>query len=191
MPTLRDTSRQAVRDRVTGVAMELFAEQGYDATTVEQIAAAAGMSSRTFFRYFAVKEDVVIGDPEDLGGRFAELLAARPGREASRVALTFALGELAEEVEANTSALAITRLMQSTPALRARRLEKQRAWVELLLPEVRRRFGAGERPELVSQALIGATIAAFDAALVAWAAEDGATPLGELVDAAMRAVRGS
>jgi AcrR family transcriptional regulator len=55
----------ATCDRIRASALRLFREQGYDATTVEQIAAAAGVSHMTFFRYFPAKEDVALSDSYD------------------------------------------------------------------------------------------------------------------------------
>jgi AcrR family transcriptional regulator len=70
-----------VRAELTMLAQDLFVAQGYDETTVDDIAAAAGMSRRTLFRYFASKEDLVLGKYEILGDRLAEALAARPHDE--------------------------------------------------------------------------------------------------------------
>ncbi|MFD7025719.1 TetR family transcriptional regulator [Promicromonospora sukumoe] len=70
-----------MRARITEIALELFAERGFEQVTVEQIAAEAGMSARTFHRYFPAKEDVVIGDPAR-GGEFVRgVLAGRPQDE--------------------------------------------------------------------------------------------------------------
>src|SRR5262245_42716002 len=61
----RQRKKAATRDRIRASALRLFREQGYDATTVEQIAAAAGVSHVTFFRYFPTKEDVALSDSYD------------------------------------------------------------------------------------------------------------------------------
>ena len=64
-PDWRQRKKAATRERIRGSALRLFREQGYDATTVEQIAAAAGVSHMTFFRYFPTKEDVALSDSYD------------------------------------------------------------------------------------------------------------------------------
>ena len=64
-PDWRQRKKAATRDRIRASALRLFGEQGYDATTVEQIAAAAGVSHMTFFRYFPAKEDVALSDSYD------------------------------------------------------------------------------------------------------------------------------
>lgn len=78
MKTLIERKRHAVKAGISEVAQELFVSQGYDATTVDQIAAAAGMSRRTFFRYFSTKEDVLTGRYELVADDIAEALSQRP-----------------------------------------------------------------------------------------------------------------
>lgn len=89
--TLRELSKQAVRQRVSDVAVELFAERGYDATTVEDIAAAAGISERTFFRYFPTKDEVFFSRAESDTRELVEHVRSRPSDEAPWVALQGAL----------------------------------------------------------------------------------------------------
>jgi len=69
---VRERTRRAVRDELTQLAKDLFVEKGYDETTIDDLAAAAGMSKRTFFRYFASKEELVVGKYEILGEQLAE-----------------------------------------------------------------------------------------------------------------------
>ena len=59
---LRDRTRLAVRDQIARAATALFVSQGFDRTTIDEVAAAAGLSRRSFFRYFETKEDVVLSD---------------------------------------------------------------------------------------------------------------------------------
>src|SRR4051812_32379863 len=75
---VRERPRRAVRGELTQLAVDLFVEKGYDETTIDDLAAAAGMSKRTFFRYFASKEELVMGKYEVFGEQLAEDLAARP-----------------------------------------------------------------------------------------------------------------
>lgn len=189
--SIRERSRRAVRDQIKAVAMQLFVEQGFEATTIDQIAAAAGMSSRTFFRYFATKEDVVIGDPHEFGASLRDALEQRPADEPAPEALVRALDAFVDHVSANPAAVGISTVMLSTPSLRARHIEKQRVWVELLLPGTLARLGDIPHPTLVATALITSTLTVFDAAFTAWAAENGRDDLRELLDTALAAVRGA
>ncbi|MEV5054335.1 TetR family transcriptional regulator [Arthrobacter sp. LAR12-1-1.1] len=134
---LRQRTREAVREQIAEVALVMFDEQGFDETTVDQIAAAVGISPRSFFRYFASKEDVVLGDPmlygEPVRQRLAQALESMPVWEALRSGFE----AVVETVESNPEwALRATRVMIRTPSLRARNTEKHLAWMTVLVPLV-------------------------------------------------------
>jgi AcrR family transcriptional regulator len=105
-PTLQDRKRRLAREHIEAAALKLFSERGYDETTIDDIAEAAGISARTFFRYFPSKEDVVFADHEDELRRFAEALRAQPARAA-----------LLTRVQ---NALKATQLIEPSPALQVR-----------------------------------------------------------------------
>lgn len=75
---LRERKKQRTRNTLIDVAVDLCLKQGYDNTTVDQIAAAADVSSRTFSRYFPTKESVIVAVGDDLDNDIAEALAAQP-----------------------------------------------------------------------------------------------------------------
>lgn len=79
--TMAQRKRQLVTDELTEAALQLMAREGFDAVTVDAIAAAAGVSKRTFFRYFASKEDVVVQFLAGMGAGMRAELAARPAAE--------------------------------------------------------------------------------------------------------------
>src|SRR4029077_8820150 len=85
--TLRDHARGAVREEVMRQAWLLFSAQGFEATTVDQIAAAAGMSRRTFFRYFAGKDELVLTRLVESGQSVVDALRLRPADEPVWVSL--------------------------------------------------------------------------------------------------------
>ncbi|MET0190813.1 MAG: TetR family transcriptional regulator [Pseudonocardia sediminis] len=190
-PNLRERSRLAVREQLESVAMRLFVENGFEATTVDRIAAEAGISTRSFFRYFPAKEDVVLGDPLEYGAMLRDALEARPPQESARQAVVGAVDAFVDVVEANPGALGVSSVVFSAPSLRARHIEKQRVWVELLLPETLRRLGPVPHARLRAVALITATLVAFDSSLTEWADGGGAVELRTLLHIALAAVDGS
>jgi AcrR family transcriptional regulator len=119
-PDWRQRKKAETRDRIRGCALRLFLEQGYEATTVEQIAAAAGVSQMTFFRYFPAKEDVALADSYD--PMIARLLEQTPADWPllQRIRVVLVQG-LAQVYETDRDALlAQNRLIAATPALRDR-----------------------------------------------------------------------
>ncbi|WP_433253239.1 TetR family transcriptional regulator [Streptosporangium sp. CA-135522] len=146
-PGLRERKKQKTRLALIDAALDLFAEQGYEATTVDQIAAAVDVSPRTFFRYFATKEDVALSLQLDgLEVVLAEF-AARPKEESPFTALGHALramitmleeGDLAERARF----VKAHEVIDSTPALFGGSVRRIVNSERRLIAEVARREGA-------------------------------------------------
>jgi AcrR family transcriptional regulator len=181
----RERKKTETRRTLQAHALRLFAEQGYDATTVEQIAAAAGVSHMTFFRHFPTKEDVVAEDGYD--PMIEDLIRSRPREEPPVVRVHAALREgLARVYAADRDALlARTRLMARTPALRARLLAGNQATQALL----ERALSDGGVPSLETRVVAAACLATMVTAVLAWADQDGVEELPDLVDQAFLALR--
>lgn len=185
---LRERMRATVQAEVTEVALRLFSEQGFEQTTVDQIASEAGLSRASLFRYFGTKEDIVLGHLEEGGRRVAQALTARPERERPWQALRRAFDLIAElNEEAPQEALAYLRMLHETPSLRARYFEKQMTWQKLLVPEITRRMGAkpDDPQDPRPRALVTAALACLDAAAIAWVACEAAIPMPVMLDRAM------
>jgi AcrR family transcriptional regulator len=184
-PSLREISRDAVRARITEVALDLFAERGFDQVTVDQIAGAAGMSGRTFHRYFAAKEDVVVGEPERWGEFVRDAFAARPADEPVWDALLASfeafVGLLAESGRVERGKVAM-RVLVSTASLRARNLEKHQLWGRMLLPLVAARLAADDDTALRAEIVVQAALACLDVAFTTWANVDDDTTISELLE---------
>lgn len=188
--TLRDHARGAVRDEVMRQAWILFAELGFEATTVDQIAAAAGMSRRTFFRYFAGKDELVLERLIESGKEIAEALRERPTEEAAWPALRAAFETSVSQQEEHAERSRPLQLMlREEPALRATVLEWRRRWLELLTPLVAERLPRrrGKGPDVRAAAVTASALACLGTAQDAWAANPGSR-LATLLDQAMGAV---
>jgi AcrR family transcriptional regulator len=186
--SLRDHARGAVRDEVAKHAWLLFAEQGYEATTVDQIAEAAGMSRRTFFRYFAGKDELVLDRLVESGRLIAAALEARPADEPAWPALRASFSETTrlQEAHARTSRR-LQLMLRDEPALRTTVEARRRLWLELLAPLTAQRLPAGTRSNLRASAVTSSAIACLEAAQIDWATHPGAS-LSGLLDEAMGAV---
>lgn len=161
------------REALISAAVELFETQGYDATTVDQIATAAGVAPRTYFHHFATKEDILFDG-------YAERLdeAARRFRESRSTTLWGALSEasaaVAEAIAAQPEIFVVrARMYASHPALRATRLRINDDWIDQMTSEVMRWLDTDAdsdlRPRLAATVVNGANRAAIDT----WVAGDG------------------
>ncbi len=183
-PDWRQRKKTATRDRIRASALRLFREHGYDATTVEQIAAAAGVSHMTFFRYFPAKEDVALSDSYD--PLVATLLAKTPATwPLFRRIRTALLQGLRQVYDTERDALlAQNKLIVATPALRERLWADQIATQELIL----RALGAGQdhpHPSFEDRVIVAACLAAASTAVLTWVENDGTPELPDLIEQAL------
>lgn len=188
---LRETARASVRDQIADKALRLFDENGFDATTVDDLSAAIGISARSFFRYFPTKEDVVVPDPTPLGKLVRDEAVSRPLEEDVWATLRSAFEPLlAMTPEGVERGLRTMRVMMGTASLRARHLEKHLTWARLLEPVIAQRLdGPEETRTFRAQTLIHAALACFDVALAEWSSVEGAVPASVLLDRAFGTVR--
>jgi AcrR family transcriptional regulator len=182
-PDWRQRKKTATRDRIRASALRLFREQGYDATTVEQIAAAAGVSHMTFFRYFPAKEDVVLSDGYDpvIAGLIAQTPAAWPLTRRIRTVLVQGLRQI-YDTERDTL-LAQNKLIVSTPALRERLWADQIATQQLILQAL----SASQdhpQPSFQDRVTVAACLAAASTAILTWVENDGTPDLPDLIEQA-------
>ena len=168
---LRERKKARTRAAIREHALRLFREQGYAATTVEQIAAAADVSPATFFRYFPTKEDVVLQDDldiltlESLNAQSRDLspIAAMRGAAASAYA---AMTEQDLERLAET-----TRLTFSVPEVRARAVDELTRTIEQIGGALAVRAGR-EPDDFAARVMAGALIGVIMAATIPWAADN-------------------
>ena len=150
-PGLRERKRQQTRERLTRVAMALFLERGFEATTLDDIAAAADISRRSFFHYFASKEDVVFAWHEEITAALIAAVAARPRDESMLAAAENAISAMARQIEPN-EAIAMARLKRDNPALQARDQVKYEKLERALADALAKR--AGHKAEKLQARLV-------------------------------------
>src|SRR4051812_27801263 len=185
---LAERKRQVVRDELSEAALRLIAFQGFEETTVEQIVAAAGVSRRTFFRYFRSKEDVIVALLGHFGDQVLAELSARPLTEPSAVCLRQALEVFVAGLDAEPDKTRrLAALVLHTPALAARYYERQHQWRAQFAVELSRRADA-EPTDLRPTLAAAVALAAFDTALSGWINGPPGRTLTTLVDEAFQHV---
>lgn len=137
--------RQQMRQDLATAAMELFASQGYEETTVDQIAAAAGVARRTFFRYFRSKEEAIFPDHDDTLVRVADLLASAEPEEHPLDVVCRGIKEVLR-MYASTPGVSVARyqLIRQVPALREREIAVVARYERLFTRYLLGRFDTGE-----------------------------------------------
>jgi AcrR family transcriptional regulator len=192
--TIRERTRRIAQTELTIVAQDLFLKNGYESTTVEQIAAAAGMSKRTFFRYFDSKDDLVIGKYDLFGDRIAEALDARPAIEpvwdSLRRVFDITL-DYVQDDHARARNDAMERIVRSNAQLNARYLEKLQRVQKLLIGRVAERLATGmvDPTNPKPAAIVGAAFACMTAARTYWLESGQQQPFGEYLDSVMSIFR--
>ncbi|MGD1240202.1 TetR/AcrR family transcriptional regulator [Mycobacterium seoulense] len=187
--SLRDRQRAQVRADLRRAAFRLFVERGYDAVTTEEIAAAAGVSPRTFFRHVPTKEDLLLAPVRHGGAAIVNLLEQRPATEAPDVALVNAIiartrsFEQADTDEWREALLVAPDLLRKvtvhTPA------DKERA--AKLIAE---RMGVNPDVDIRPGLLVQLAFAAADFGFQQWVRQSGRPwPLDRYVTEALQAVK--
>jgi AcrR family transcriptional regulator len=192
-PDRRQRKKQFTKDALIAAALELFAAKGYDHTAVHEITDAVDVSERTFFRYFASKEDLVLSFVREGTTAFAEALAARPTQEeplaAARNALQISIRDMSGG-QGLANYLSAMRLIDSTPTLLAAYLRHTHDQDHKVIEVLARREGvdpATDRRPRVLAAVIGALVFLSDRD---WRAGDNPDPeaMGATFDAYVAAV---
>lgn len=183
---LRERKKQRTRAQLIDAAFRLFTEQGFDATTIEEIVEQVEVSPRTFFRYFDSKEDVVIGFFDDMGLELRGLLAARPAKEGAFLAARNALASLVDVyTERAERVQAAKRLAGETPSIRARLLDKHARWENWVTEVLAERLGVDPDVDPRPRLIAAVTLAAFSCAVGSWIAGGAKDDLHPLVEEAL------
>jgi AcrR family transcriptional regulator len=183
---LRERKKQKTRESIQRTALRLFEKQGYEETTIEQIAAAAEISPSTFFNYFPTKEDVVLYDAYDPVA--IRMFLERPKDEPLSVGLREVLKGLAALFESDERMiLARARLFLEVPALRARLWDEAERTQLLILELLAER--TGRRPDDFELRVAARVVtAAIMEASTEWMRSNGRHGLAELANRALDVV---
>jgi AcrR family transcriptional regulator len=173
---LRELKKERTRALLHDVAMELFARNGFDHTTVEEIAEACEVSPRTFFRYYATKEELLFVDSQQRCAALLEIVAAQPLDDAPLDVLHRSLHTLAREYEPERDRhVTRARVLEGSPSLRADKAEQQRGWEAKLFDELERRNRVAVDP-LAAHDLhlrVAVSMAAFRTVFDTWLGNPG------------------
>jgi AcrR family transcriptional regulator len=180
---LRERKKQKTRESIQREAMRLFGQQGYEETTVEQIAAAVEISPSTFFNYFPSKEDVVLYDAYD--PVLATLLLERPAGEPLSISFRRVLEAMGGIFERDRDIiLARGRLWFEVPALRARLWEELEKAQVLMSALIAQRSGR-DAEDFETRVTVTVLVSAALEAMREWLRRDGQGSFVALVNQAL------
>ncbi len=183
---LRERHRKRTAAELEEAALKLFGDRGFDAVTVDDIATAADVSRRTFFRYYASKEDVILSDHPKRLDELEAALDRRPPGEPALTALRHAILSLAGTLQEDREhMLRRFRLITTTPALEARSLCLQRNWETAVTEMLAARMAVNPAKDLRPGIVAATTMAAMRVATAHWLNAGGEGDVMAIVAAAL------
>jgi AcrR family transcriptional regulator len=178
-----ERKRRAVRGELSEVALGLLTDRAFDSLTIDEIAAAAGVSRRTFFRYFTSKEDVVFAFLDQWAVRLAADIVARPAEEDPVAAVQNSFRHLTAAYD--DRALALVRLVRETPSLREQERINREHLRMAVVDALTTRLGLDAERDMRPQILATIAFAPLDAAMLAWFGNRSGEAVGGLLDEAL------
>jgi AcrR family transcriptional regulator len=183
---LRERKKRETRQRLRTAALQLVAQRGLDHVTVEDIADAADVSTRTFFNYFSCKEEAVVGSEPEWMTHIAEVLAARPADEAPLHSLEAVFEEFAGLLVQDRDAHVLRRkVMAENPSLMARRTATFDELEQVLVTATKERMPASATTDTDAALVVAAAVAAMKVCVEAWGDSDGVADLNALLRGAI------
>lgn len=187
--TLRERKKQATRLALHRAAVDLAAEHGLAAVTVEAIADRANVSRRTFSNYFASKEEALLYGDQMRIQALLDHLRARPLQETGWRALRNSAAEVFPDMDAlDPHWLSQLQLLRRQPSLLAQQVATQAAFEQELAAEVALRTPDRSGEPLRSRVIAGAFLAALRGALQVWLEQQGSIPLSELMERSLNQI---
>lgn len=186
----REQKKAEVREALVQSADTLFSEQGFEGTTVDQIAEKAGVSRRTFFRYFPSKEAIAFPRSEQRLEAFRSLLQERCEEEGALPAVRSAVVAVGNVLIANAAEeLARQKVIDASPTLLAAELEVYRAW-ESAIADAVIQADADEDRKRIGKLFAAATIGALRSVVRVWLDKGGAPNVLSLAEEAFELLEG-
>ncbi|MFJ5725632.1 TetR/AcrR family transcriptional regulator [Streptomyces sp. NPDC093149] len=187
---LRTRRMQRTREDVARTAAGLFLAQGYEQTTVDQIAEAAEVSSRTVFRYFPAKEDLVLAPLTASGDALVAELRSRPEEENPMRAMRAAFGAVLRTLEEGGASgvdASLLRLIDRTPGLNAELLRRTAGLEARLAEVVAEREGIRTGSDMRPQLMVGVFVTAGRVATRNWCGQEPTTAsrIGALLESVL------
>jgi AcrR family transcriptional regulator len=183
---LAERRRRLVRADLARVAIALFAERGFDAVTVDDIAAAAGISGRTFFRYFATKDEVVLDYERLLQERLVAALDKRPASEGPVTALRAAyLVTSHVPAEDRARVVQVGRILEAAPGLRALAHGARAEVAPPLVERIAARMGVDPATDAAPRAVVAAMTAVAAGEWQSWVESGGVDDPASRIGAAL------
>jgi len=187
---LRERKKLATRQSLSAAALRLAVERGLDNVLVEDIAAEAGVSPRTFNNYFASKYEAICGIAMDRGRRIGETLRQRPADEPLWEAISHAV--LAQHTDVDRvpgkDKIAGIRVVVQSPTLQGEYLKAQYVMQRALAEAIAERTGTDAAVDMFPRIVAGAVMAATQVAMERWIMADPPVALGPLMRRALRAL---
>jgi AcrR family transcriptional regulator len=175
---IRERKRRETRQRITEAGLKLFGANGFEATTLDAIAAEAGISRRTFFHYFKSKDEILLSLQGSLGERLVAALGEQPPTshplEATRQALASIVAPFG-----NAELLVIDRMMRSSEAVQNRKQASYMRDEGLLFAALRERWPS--ESDIALRLVATVTIGAARHSIDTWSAEGGTRPFAEVL----------
>jgi AcrR family transcriptional regulator len=183
--TLRERNKARARAEIADAALRLFLERGFERVTVDEIVSAAGVSRRTFFRYFETKEDALLADYPELSARLSQALDFRD-QDRGVDAIRSGLHRMADwYIERSDAVLARSKVIRETSMnVAGRNLEFLTQWERDVAHAVGNQIGV-DASDLVPRTAAAMIVGAFRAALTQWVRSSCTDDLHALTDQAL------
>lgn len=180
--------RRVVHDVIWNAAIDLFGEKGFDQITVDDVVAAAGVSQRTFFRYFASKSDLLSRNMLSYAEALKEAIKACPKSVSGFGVLRHTVLEMAAQVVSSPRARDVMAIATRCSAAREAQLSRMAEVESNVAQAYAARMKKGRDRELTARLLAGTTLTILDVTFRLWF-EDGSQDAGEIAEQVMKRLR--